>query len=122
MKFPTAIWRIADRSCKRVLWLIDERNSGETTRFDFGTPVAFPVACQQGPACAIVDARAGGATLWTGSQKPHFARDGVAQMLGLPPDKVHGIWVPGPGSYGRNDAGDAGIDAALLSKAVGRPV
>ena len=94
MKFPTAIWRIADRSCKRVLWLIDERNSGETTRFDFGTPVAFPVACQQGPACAIVDARAGGATLWTGSQKPHFARDGVAQMLGLPPDKVHGIWVP----------------------------
>jgi nicotinate dehydrogenase subunit B len=35
---------------------------------------------------------------------------------------VHGIWVPGPGSYGRNDAGDAGIDAALLSKPVGRPV
>jgi hypothetical protein len=43
-------------------------------------------------------------------------------VLGLPQDKVHGIWVPGPGSYGRNDAGDAGIDAALLSKAVGRPV
>ena len=35
---------------------------------------------------------------------------------------MHGTWVPGPGSYGRNDAGDAGIDAALLSKAVGRPV
>ena len=51
-----------------------------------------------------------------------FARDGVARALGLPQDKVHGIWVPGPGSYGRNDAGDAGIDAALLSKAVGRPV
>ena len=42
--------------------------------------------------------------------------------MGLPQDKVHGIWVPGPGSYGRNDAGDAGIDAALLSRAVGRPV
>jgi nicotinate dehydrogenase subunit B len=75
-----------------------------------------------GPACAVVDVRAEGATLWTGSQKPHFARDGVARALGLPQDKVHGIWVPGPGSYGRNDAGDAGIDAALLSKAVGRPV
>ena len=46
----------------------------------------------------------------------------MARTLGLPQDKVHGIWVPGPGSYGRNDAGDAGIDAALLSKAVGRPV
>jgi hypothetical protein len=51
-----------------------------------------------------------------------FAHDGVARALGLPQDKVHGIWVPGPGSYGRNDAGGAGIDAALLSKAVGRPV
>jgi nicotinate dehydrogenase subunit B len=51
-----------------------------------------------------------------------LARDGVARALGLPQDKVRGIWVPGPGSYGRNDAGDAGIDAALLSMAVGRPV
>jgi len=82
----------------------------------------FQSHASMGPACAVVDARADGATLWTGSQKPHFARDGVARVLGLPQDKVHGIWVPGPGSYGRNDAGDAGIDAALLSKAVGRPV
>jgi CO/xanthine dehydrogenase Mo-binding subunit len=82
----------------------------------------FQSHASMGPACAVVDARADGATLWTGSQKPHFARDGVAGILGLPPEKVHGIWVPGPGSYGRNDAGDAGIDAALLSKAVGRPV
>ena len=82
----------------------------------------FQSHASMGPACAVVDARADGATLWTGSQKPHFARDGVARALGLPQDKVHGIWVPGPGSYGRNDAGDAGIDAALLSKAVGRPV
>jgi nicotinate dehydrogenase subunit B len=51
-----------------------------------------------------------------------LARDGVARALGLPQDKVHGIWVRGQGSYGRNDAGDAGIDAALLSKAVGRSV
>jgi hypothetical protein len=41
---------------------------------------------------------------------------GRQRVLGLPQDKVHGIWVPGPGSYGRNDAGDAGIDAAVLSK------
>jgi nicotinate dehydrogenase subunit B len=82
----------------------------------------FQSHASMGPACSVVDARPDGATLWTGSQKPHFARDGVARILGLPQDKVHGIWVPGPGSYGRNDAGDAGIDAALLSKAVGRPV
>jgi len=74
------------------------------------------------PACAVCDFRGDHATLWTGSQKPHYAAEGVAKLLGLPLEKVRGIWVPGPGSYGRNDAGDCAMDAALMSKAVGRPV
>jgi nicotinate dehydrogenase subunit B len=78
-------------------------------------------ACM-GPACAIVEIKDGQATVWTGSQKPHFVRDGVAATLGMPADKVRAIWVVGPGSYGRNDAGDAAMDAAVLAKAVGRPV
>jgi CO/xanthine dehydrogenase Mo-binding subunit len=32
------------------------------------------------------------------------------------------IWVIGPGSYGRNDADDCAMDAAVLAKAVGKPV
>jgi len=75
-----------------------------------------------GPACAVADVRADGATLWTGSQKPHYGRNGVAKLVGLPPESVRAIWVPGPGSYGRNDAGDAALDAALLSKLTGKPV
>ena len=75
-----------------------------------------------GPACAVCDCRGDSATLWTGSQKPHYAAEGVAKILGLPAENVRGIWVPGPGSYGRNDAGDAAMDAAVLSRAVGRPV
>ncbi len=82
----------------------------------------FQSHASMGPACAIVDAQADHATLWTGTQKVHYARDGVAAMLGLPPEKVHGIWAYGPGSYGRNDGGDAAIDAALLSKLTGKPV
>jgi CO/xanthine dehydrogenase Mo-binding subunit len=46
----------------------------------------------------------------------------VAAILGLKPEQVRAIWVRGPGSYGRNDAGDAAMDAAVLSKAVGAPV
>jgi nicotinate dehydrogenase subunit B len=75
-----------------------------------------------GPACAIADVRGDRATVWTGSQKPHATRDGVAQLLGIPSERVHGVWVMGPGSYGRNDAGDAALDAAYLSKVTGRPV
>ncbi len=82
----------------------------------------FQSHASMGPGCAVADVRKDGATVWTGSQKPHFGRDGVARMLGLPPEKVHAIWVPGPGSYGRNDAGDALMDAALLSKLTGKPV
>src|SRR5262249_59599296 len=40
----------------------------------------------------------------------------------MPVDNVRAIWVLGPGSYGRNDAGDAAMDAAVLANAVGRPV
>ena len=35
---------------------------------------------------------------------------------------MHVKWTPGPGSYGRNDADDAAMDAAVLAKAVGKPV
>jgi len=82
----------------------------------------FQSHASMGPACATVEIKDGKVTLWTGSQKPHFTRDGVARMLGISPDNVHAMWVPGPGSYGRNDAGDAAMDAALLAKAVGKPV
>lgn len=75
-----------------------------------------------GPACALADVRADGVVVWTGSQKPHYVQLGVARLLGVPPDKVRAIWVPGPGSYGRNDAGDAALDAAKLSALTGKTV
>ena len=79
-------------------------------------------ACM-GPGCAVVDYQPDGVSrLWTGSQKPHYAADGVAAVLGVPPEKMQGIWVRGPGSYGRGDAGDAANAAAILAKAVGKPV
>ena len=78
-------------------------------------------ACM-GPACAVVEIKDGHATCWSGSQKPHFVRDGIARTLEMPMEKVDCIWVVGPGSYGRNDADDCAMDAAVLAKTVGRPV
>jgi CO/xanthine dehydrogenase Mo-binding subunit len=82
----------------------------------------FQSHASMGPACAVAELKDGSCTVWTGSQKPHFVRDGVARLLGLPEDKVRAIWVTGPGSYGRNDAGDAAMDAAFLARASGKPV
>ncbi|MEX2036028.1 MAG: molybdopterin cofactor-binding domain-containing protein, partial [Xanthobacteraceae bacterium] len=78
-------------------------------------------ACM-GPACALVEIKDGKVTCWSGTQKSHFVQQGVAATLGVPVDSVHVIWKVGPGSYGRSDADDAAMDAAVLAKAVGRPV
>jgi nicotinate dehydrogenase subunit B len=75
-----------------------------------------------GPACGVADVRNGECTIYTSTQKPHYAADGVAELLGLPRDKVRAIWKFGTGSYGRNDQGDATADAAVLSQHIGRPV
>jgi nicotinate dehydrogenase subunit B len=83
----------------------------------------FQSHASMGPGCAVVDYQPNGVTtLWTGTQKPHYARDGVAAILGLPPEKVRGIYKVGPGSYGRNDAGDVASAAAVISRAVGKPI
>jgi CO/xanthine dehydrogenase Mo-binding subunit len=78
-------------------------------------------ACM-GPACALVEIKDGNVTCWTGSQKPHFVQNGIAATIGVPVEKVRSIWIVGPGSYGRSDADDAAMDAAVLAKAVGKPV
>jgi nicotinate dehydrogenase subunit B len=82
----------------------------------------FQSHASMGPACALVEIKDGKVTCWTGTQKSHFVRAGLAATLGVPEDTVHVKWVPGPGSYGRNDADDAAMDAAVLAKAVGKPV
>lgn len=82
----------------------------------------FQSHASMAPACAVADVRPDGVTVWTGTQKPHYGQIGVAAILGRKPEEVHAIWTHGPGSYGRNDAGDAAIDAALLSREVSAPV
>jgi nicotinate dehydrogenase subunit B len=82
----------------------------------------FQSHASMGPACAVVEIKDGNVTCWSGTQKSHFVQNGLAATLQLPPDKVRVIFKPGPGSYGRNDADDCAMDAAVLAKAVGRPV
>ena len=82
----------------------------------------FQSHSSMGPACALVEIKDGHVTCWSGTQKSHFLRAGLATILQMPEDNVHVKWTPGPGSYGRNDADDAAMDAALLAKAVNKPV
>jgi nicotinate dehydrogenase subunit B len=82
----------------------------------------FQSHASMGPACALVEIKDGRVTCWSGTQKSHFVQAGIAAILEVPLDKVHVKWTTGPGSYGRNDADDCAMDAAVLAKATGRPV
>ena len=82
----------------------------------------FQSHASMGPACAVADVRDGGALVWFGGQKPYPLRGALAELLALPRERVRVMWMPGPGSYGMNDADDCAADCALLAQAAGRPV
>jgi CO/xanthine dehydrogenase Mo-binding subunit len=75
-----------------------------------------------GPSCAVAEFEGGKLTCWTASQATHNLRKQLAAMLGVADESVRCIYVDGAGCYGRNGHEDAAGDAALLARAVGRPV
>ena len=101
---------------------VDEafKNAAKVIEAEYEWP--FQSHASMGPACALVEIKDGQVTCWSGTQKSHFQQQGLAATLGVPLESVRVIWKAGPGSYGRNDADDAAMDAAVMAKAVGKPV
>ena len=75
-----------------------------------------------GPAHAVADPSDGQMTIYTNDMKPYSHRTGIAEFLGMPPERVRVIWMEGPQLYGRTAADDAGFEAAYLARELGRPV
>jgi CO/xanthine dehydrogenase Mo-binding subunit len=87
------------------------------------TYVLPPIASAPiGPSAAVADVRGYGATMYVGTHRPFGVRDQIAKTLGLPEKKVRVLPQITSGTYGRNSAADAAIEAAILSKGAGRPV
>jgi nicotinate dehydrogenase subunit B len=75
-----------------------------------------------GPSCAVASFAEGKLTCWTASQAVHDLRRQLAAMLAVSDADVRCIYVEGAGCYGRNGHEDAAADAALLARAVSKPV
>jgi len=75
-----------------------------------------------GPSCAVADVKEDQITVWASTPGPYPLSGALAQLLGVPAEKVHLMHVEGAGSYGQNGSDDAAADAVILSQAVGRPV
>jgi nicotinate dehydrogenase subunit B len=82
----------------------------------------FQLHGMMGPSCAVADVGKDRATLYTGTQGSFDTRKAVAELLGFPEKSVRVLYRESSGSYGRMGADDVSEDAALLSRAVGKPV
>lgn len=61
-------------------------------------------------------------TVWTGTQRPFGVQEELEQVFKTPKEKIRVI-MPDTGSgYGGKHTGEAGVEAARLAKAVGKPV
>ena len=98
-----------------------EQPAAHTLRASYSRPWLCHASI--GPSCAVALARNGELTLWSHSQGVFNLRRAVAELVGLPADKVHCIHTPSAGCYGHNGADDVAAEAALIALALpGRPV
>ena len=74
------------------------------------------------PNAAIADVRSDRAEIWSGLKSPIVAQQEIAKMLGLPQSAVKVHVMTSGGSFGRKLFYDAALEAAEISKAVGKPV
>ncbi|MBO9611261.1 MAG: xanthine dehydrogenase family protein molybdopterin-binding subunit [Dyadobacter sp.] len=74
------------------------------------------------PPCALAVFKDGSCEIWACTQNPQGARDVVAEVLGIPVDKVKiNVTLLG-GGFGRKSKPDFIVEAAMLAKETGNPV
>jgi len=71
---------------------------------------------------AVADVRPDRAEVWSALKTPIAAQAAIAAAVGLPQDKVKVHVMQGGGSFGRRLFFDAALEAAKISKAMGKPV
>ncbi|HEX2198607.1 MAG TPA: molybdopterin cofactor-binding domain-containing protein, partial [Burkholderiales bacterium] len=77
---------------------------------------------QMEPMNATADVRRDGVDIWVGTQAPTRTQQDVAKALGAAADKVQVHQMFLGGGFGRRATVEASVDAALVSRAVDRPV
>ncbi len=74
-----------------------------------------------GPAHALADPSDGQMTIYSNDMKSYGLRNGVAQFLDMPRERVRVVYMDGPQVYGRTAADDVGFEAAFLANELGPP-
>ena len=138
LKAQWSAWSGLPAQDKLIETLRGDPNVTDQVLVTKGAPVAFPPQdtktlkasffwpmqshASLGPSCAVAFVKEDSATIWTASQGTHGNQTTFARFLGLPKEKVRLIYFEGSGCYGMNGHEDAAADAAIISRAVKRPV
>jgi CO/xanthine dehydrogenase Mo-binding subunit len=105
-----------------VVGSVDAALGGAARVVEAEYEVPFQGHVSIGPAHAMADPSNDQLTIYSNDMKSYGLRNGVAQFLQLPRDRVRVTWLEGPQAYGRTAADDAGFEAAYIAKEIGRPV
>ena len=86
----------------------DAALAGAATVVEAEYDVPFQGHTALGPAHAMADPSNDQLTIYSNDMKSYGLRNGVAQFLQMPRDRVRVVWMEGPQAYGRTAADDAG--------------
>ncbi len=93
-----------------------------TQRVDATFKFAFVNHAPMEVGSAVADVKSGSAEVWVASKSPTGAQSAVADSVGLSADQVTLHVVRGGGSFGRRIYSEPAVEAARVSKAIGKPV
>ncbi len=96
--------------------------AGAPTRVDGTYTTAFIAHVPLETRAALARWDGGRLTAWTGTQVPFGVRRHLAGALGMDEVDVRVVVPPTGGAFGGKHGGDVALEAALLARAVGRPV
>ena len=122
----TAEWKqlVAEASSKDVFdyFRKNAQNAPAPNPYLTAYTVAYIAHTPLEPRAAVAEWEGGKLTVWTGTQRPFGVRSELSTHFNIDEDQVRVI-MPDTGSgYGGKHTGDAALEAARLSKAVGKPV
>ena len=111
-----------DRATDRVEGDTESAFAGAAKIIDADYGVPFLAHTCMEPMNATADVKSDSAEIWVGCQNPLGFRRDVANILGMDPENVTLTNHIMGGGFGRKARPDYAMQAALLSRAVGRPV
>jgi nicotinate dehydrogenase subunit B len=111
---------------QEAAWLVgkptDERVHGDAPMADPPKTVVeatysrpYIAHAAMGPSCALAEYRGGVLSVWSHTQGPYPLRAALANVLGLPAERIVVRHAHGAGCYGHNGADDVAVDAAVIA-------